>query len=137
MKGEISSVSRLPRHSHPGASFQSSAHRYKNILQPYQREKIGAHPHRQENLGSQVLPCLASSSHSTAAFWASFRALAGVSSSGGYQVVHLKTCLPSASRPTQALNLKDTIFFPLIFSWMYAILTVLSTAKRVEVDLIC
>ena len=77
MKGEISSVSRLPRHSHPGASFQSSAHRYKNILQPYQREKIGAHPHRQENLGSQVLPCLASSSHSTAAFWASFRALAG------------------------------------------------------------
>jgi len=36
-----------------------------------------------------------------------------------------------------ALNLNDTIFFPLIFSWMYAILTVLSTAKRENVDWLC
>ena len=61
----------------------------------------------------------------------------GVSSSGGYPGVHLKTCLPPASRPTHALNLKDTIFFPLISSWMYTLFTVLSTAKRVEFDLTC
>ena len=62
--------------------------------------------------------CLTSSSQTPATLWASLRALAGVRSAGGCQVIHLKICLPFSSRPRHALNLNEMIFFPFVFFWM-------------------